>query len=471
MRIQTALLTRGLLRQAMNPKPSPVTHVRLARGITSGVNTSVRQQRTAVPGASGKSELAALKERGLINNIVMRHVKSSRVTSLEIISDGKHVNITWDDGHKSRFHAMWLRHGCHCPDCRLDHNGMGNYQPDDIDLGIRVTSAEIEDNEILILKWQYSDGHTHEGPIPLAWLRSYCPSSQQERRKARVMTFFKDKTIPELEYENVMNSDHGLYEWMCHLAERGICLIKNCPQIEGTVAKIAGRIAPVQHTVYGEVFDVVSQPQPINAAYSPVSLSFHMDQCMYENAPGLQLLHCLQFDPDVIGGENTFADIFELAHQLRKERPDYFDTLVRIPVFITQIHYSRDYPIHMINERPLFSLNNRGELMSINWHPMLIEVSANEEDVEPFFEAYKHFYHMVKNFQSLYSRRLQSGDLISFNNRRVLHGRAAFSNQKGLRWFQGTYVELSEFQSRLQVFHNILGDGRPVTRLGMNNWQ
>lgn len=41
-------------------------------------------------------------------------------------------------------------------------------------------------------------------------------------------------------------------------------------------------------------FDVVSTPSPINVAYSPVGLDFHMDLIYYESAPGLQLLHCLK---------------------------------------------------------------------------------------------------------------------------------------------------------------------------------
>ncbi|RUS85566.1 hypothetical protein EGW08_006649 [Elysia chlorotica] len=102
---------------------------------------------------------------------------------------------------------------------------------------------------------------------------------------------------------------------------------------------------------------------------------------------------------------------------------------------------------------------------------MLIEPKADLKDVEAFFEAYKYFYNMIKYEPSFYALRMEAGNLISFNNRRILHGRNAFSSQKGLRWFQGNYIELSEFQSRLQTFHNTVGDGRPVTRLGMINLQ
>lgn len=46
--------------------------------------------------------------------------------------------------------------------------------------------------------------------------------------------------------------------------------------------------------LYSQTFDVKSIPNPINIAYSNVSLGFHMDLMYYESPPGLQLLHCLR---------------------------------------------------------------------------------------------------------------------------------------------------------------------------------
>lgn len=58
--------------------------------------------------------------------------------------------------------------------------------------------------------------------------------------------------------------------------------------------QVAERIAHVQNTIYGEVFDVVSTNKPINVAYSNASLIYHMDLMYYESPPGLQFLHCLR---------------------------------------------------------------------------------------------------------------------------------------------------------------------------------
>lgn len=56
----------------------------------------------------------------------------------------------------------------------------------------------------------------------------------------------------------------------------GICLLKNVPIKERMVVKVAELIAPVQNTIYGDAFDVISTPNPINIAYSNAPLEYHM---------------------------------------------------------------------------------------------------------------------------------------------------------------------------------------------------
>ena len=61
------------------------------------------------------------------------------------------------------------------------------------------------------------------------------------------------------------------------------------------VRLVAELIAPVQRTIYGDTWDVLATPEPINVAYSTVELDFHMDLSYYESPPGIQLLHCVRY--------------------------------------------------------------------------------------------------------------------------------------------------------------------------------
>lgn len=46
---------------------------------------------------------------------------------------------------------------------------------------------------------------------------------------------------------------------------------------------------------------------------------------------------------------------------------------------------------------------------------------------------------------------LGAGEMVVFDNRRVLHGRDAFDPQSGSRYLHGCYVDRGEFESRLRV--------------------
>jgi hypothetical protein len=63
--------------------------------------------------------------------------------------------------------------------------------------------------------------------------------------------------------------------WLKQIGEYGICIVKGVTCEEGMVKKLAELIAPVQNTIYGEIFDVKVDRNPINIAYSDVALGFY----------------------------------------------------------------------------------------------------------------------------------------------------------------------------------------------------
>lgn len=48
-----------------------------------------------------------------------------------------------------------------------------------------------------------------------------------------------------------------------------------------------------------------------------------------------------RFDPQVEGGESVFLDVFHVVEELRKQFPDDFENLVRIPATFQKIHFER----------------------------------------------------------------------------------------------------------------------------------
>ena len=51
---------------------------------------------------------------------------------------------------------------------------------------------------------------------------------------------------------------------------------------------------------------------------------------------------------------------------------------------------------------------------------------------------------------------LSKGDLLCFDNRRILHGRTSFDTHSGNRHLQGYYIEREEVNSKLNYLKKIL---------------
>ena len=63
----------------------------------------------------------------------------------------------------------------------------------------------------------------------------------------------------------------------------------------------------------------------------------------------------------------------------------------------------------------------------------------------------REFSDLVESEENLYEYRLQEGECVIFNNRRVLHGRRQFDTATGMRWLKGAYIDTDVFMSKYRV--------------------
>lgn len=416
----------------------------------------------------------ALKKYMTVNcwqrgHYVTRAILSKDDIKLGLEDKKKHVTVDWHDGTNSRFHSVWLRHNCHCSECMQDYSGQRLLDGSKISPKILIEKIYINESGCsLNIKWEGSD---HLGVIPLEFLKKNCYTNRkcQEHKESKHGTH--RKTIPELVYKDVINSRSGILRWIKHINTEGLCLLKHVPIEEGMVGKVAACIAPLQETIYGTIFDVVNTANPINVAYSNAQLDFHMDLVYYESPPGLQFLHCLKFDSCVTGGESTFLDVFKVAGEFRKEHPKDFDILTSVPATFKKIHYNREEPVHMTYQRPHIMLNHEKKITNVNWAPAFEgPLSVSESDVEPYYEAYYKFFKAIRSSPHIIEVKLHEGDLVAFNNRMILHGRNSFDLNGGARHFQGCYVNIDAYKSKIHVLAKQLGDKTSVKHVGNQCW-
>lgn len=408
-----------------------------------------------------------------LGTIRYRAESTYSVTEVKTLSSGDGLEIQWKDGHKSIFHNSWLRFSCQCGNCKQGHSGQRIFKisslPDPIKISYFSVSENSESPQSSQLSLEFEGDH--QGEISLKWLRENC-YSESARRLQSTKRLTKPHTgnsiLPEVEYNDIINSREGLWKMLSQLSDSGMSLVKNVPvDNEENVLHVARRIGPVQETIYGVLFDVLSTPDPINIAYSNVELGFHMDLMYYESPPGLQFLHCWKFDPQVEGGESTFLDSFHVAEELRTRHPEDFESLVRIPATFQKIHFGRDYPVKLVYKRPHIVLNSEKEIVGVIWSPAFEgPLLVPEEDVEPYFKAYRTFTKMLNDSPIQKSLKMAPGDLVCFNNRRILHGRKSFNLNGGVRHLKGCYVNIDEFRNTFQVMSELISSGEPCKRVG-----
>ena len=72
------------------------------------------------------------------------------------------------------------------------------------------------------------------------------------------------------------------------------------------------------------------------------------------------------------------------------------------------------------------------------------------ENCSPFIAAWRALARLMRDPELVVTTRLSEGDIVIFNNRRVLHGRTAFETTHE-RHLQGCYLERDGLMSSLRV--------------------
>ena len=382
-------------------------------------------------------------------------MESFEVKTVSYVPHGMH--LIWQDGHVSRFRYVWLRDACKCSQCVDASTGQRFFDAASVDLAIEPVSTSFvsmngeHGKEMhLELHWPATQGApAHVTHLSLAYLRAKCWESNKTLDLSKQL-LWQNKDIGGKDALSVaypdLDQESNVLELMHILTRYGLAFVRNVPRETGMVKKVAQRISYVRETSYGVTFDVVSEPDPEHLAYTGLPLDFHTDLNYREASPGLQFLHCIESSPE--GGHSTFVDGFRAAAQLRKHHPSDFSTLSSIAVEFA----IKSEKTWLSNHVPVIVTDHMGTLQEIHYNNRtMYPLVANQNLVLPFYAAYKQFSSLLRLPESTFSVRLDPGDLVIFNNRRVLHGRTAFDASQGRRFLEGCYVDFDEFQSRLRT--------------------
>ena len=229
-------------------------------------------------------------------------------------------------------------------------------------------------------------------------------------------------------------------------------MMHGVPVQERHVLRVAERIGLPRRTNFGRHFDVASVPRPNSSAYTALHLHCHTDLPYCELPPRYQLLHCLR--NDATGGESVLVDGFNVVQALRSMDPSAFEILAMVPLDFgfedeeTDIRY----------RAPAIGLDGDGNIDELRFNtPVMGPLNVPADRMLEVYRAHRRLAALIRDPRFGLRHRFAAGDLVAIDNRRVLHGRAAFDAASGQRHLQGCYVDRDGLFSRMRVLERATG--------------
>ncbi len=357
-----------------------------------------------------------------------------------------YIKIIWSDGEESKFNYLWLRDNCPTAHDKDSNHRMFNIL--EVSQNINPKNYNVSSDGKLEIEWSEGDHTSYYDP---KWLRDNCYTIKNKIKyispyKLWDSSLEKNLETIQIDHDEIINSESGLIKWLELLHYNGIAIVKNSPVEKNSALKVLNRISHTRETFFKTPFEVINIPKPNNSAYTAHALRNHMDLPWFENPPGYQFLHCLVNSAK--GGDSSAVDAFAVADYLRNNEKDIFDILVNTPLKFRDKDYTQE-AIRSVHGTAI-SLTKDGDYNDIRYSIATLDaLDCHPDQMDSVYKAHHRFGNLLHHPKFQINFRLEPGDIFSFNNRRLLHGRTEFDPNSGHRHLQGYYMDRDEIIGRL----------------------
>jgi len=364
----------------------------------------------------------------------------------EFSFDGGELEIFWDDASHSRLQAIWLRDHCRMPASRDPNNGQRLLNITDIPINISLRQVTLEQGKLVI---EFApDGHRSEFDLDWLYRNCYCLNPHfDDRSEANKILWHGasfSKGLPRHEYAAFCQQPRSKLAALQAVRDYGFVMLGSVPGESGQVLKVIREFGYPRETNYGMLFEVRARVDANNLAYTNLGLGCHLDNPYRDPVPGVQLLHCLESSAE--GGETVLQDGFMAARVLREESPEHFVALSRIWINFR----FRDDSADLRSRVPMIEVNDLDEIVKLRYNNRSIDTLRLPPDrLQQFYPAYRHLAEILERPNLQLQFRLQPGEMLLFDNTRVLHARKAYATA-GTRHLQGAYSDLDGLYSCLR---------------------
>ncbi len=357
------------------------------------------------------------------------------------------VVVGWPDGAELACYSLWLAENCE--GLGLDPTTRESMiDPADLPRPEDLTSAEVGADGRLVLHWQLEAGPKQTSVHP-GWLRHVADGQHHPQYRFPPQEPWTAASLvepPSLDGSTILDDDRVLLNWLILLVRYGLARLQHCPTSESFVAELTRRIGPIRGSNFGEVFTVRARHEADSTAYTGLRLGQHTDLPTRETPPGFQFLHCTE--NSVAGGWSRMTDGLTVVAELREHYPADYEALTTLNWGFLNRSPTEEHrwcgPIidHVQGSMPL-------TLRA--FYPVRAFPHMDQSDIPRAYAAMRRFSAVAHDDRFQLSYPFEPGDMVGFDNRRVLHGRDAFEPGAGTRILQGCYLDHDDLYSRFRV--------------------
>ena len=369
------------------------------------------------------------------------------VKTVRVSNDGGVLTLDGSNVATLRFHAIWLRDNAWDPQTRAPGNGQRLIALRDIPADTRITSAVISGDRLTVhfapegksidydIAWLQAHAYDRTAPKTPGWTADTITTWDRGLMDA----------VPLADMATVSKQAAALCGWLAQVRRYGFGKLTGGSLEPGALLQVAALFGYVRETNYGVYFEVRTEVNPNNLAFTSLGLQAHTDNPYRDPAPTMQILYCLENSAE--GGESTVVDGFRAALRLKEENPAWFDLLTQ---HCARYEYAGEAGVCLRSRRPMIELAPDGELLAIRFNNRSTAAITDVPfaQMADYYAAYRRLGEIIDDTALEVTFKLAPGECFIVDNTRVLHARKGYSGS-GKRWLQGCYPDKDGLLSTL----------------------
>ena len=346
-----------------------------------------------------------------------------------------------------RFHGIWLRDNAQDAATRDPGNGQRLITLADLPEDCALADARIDRRKVHVTF--AADGKQVE--FDAAWLVRQGYDIPHDRRIGRLPEHAEvwdsglSGSLPTGALIDLQSNRAALRDWLFALRRYGFAKVTGLRAEPGALFDVVDLFGYVRETNYGRHFEVRTEVNPVNLAYTGLGLQAHTDNPYRDPQPTVQVLACLENSAQ--GGENMVVDGFAAAQRLCDEDATGFALLTQ---YCARFSYTGSAGVALHSRRPMIELSPDGQLQALRFNARsaapLVDVPFDK--MAGYYAAYRRLSTIIDDPGMEVRFKLSPGEAFVVDNTRVLHARKGYSGA-GTRWLQGCYADRDGILSTL----------------------